>query len=715
MCVKIATKMAATIKCDIFDLPDANERFASVTSSSVAFRHPTVRYNLAFGWIWHALLGVYPTKLDFHAYVMSHGLDPLPTINSVQAFIQAHMGVYVTVPQTDAMHLDAQLREFVHRMGQEPEAVHNQILLKWWDRYVGPHTIIEMDPMLFKMSLENAYTDILLKHSRTAGMLKQNCDSIVDLFDLSGHVVHKHKLLHHNKLNGTYHDLKRSNGLFNTWKGKLCLEEALRFCISQDRQLTSDIVGSTMVFLDSRKDPQDMVADAKPLLDACDATSAKPVVVVTHADLNLSLQDQDYGLVHLRLPPVFGFAIHYVPRICSKFVWWCCSDIGSHEVPVGKSSSRTCNIAYVLGGNAAALDSQGIADTYDRIIVDAVIDVPLAKASPTTYVIPRGVVDAPPDKTGTHGYVHACLHSKELQDFFWQTHLKLPCPMRARSVGDVAGERAGKTLLFLQFLFMYCIMKSHDIEKRANEPMTGRKCCMLLVDNRPSMMSVLSALVTSINLSKEQGWDVTVVCTKSSDDFFRTWMPKAWNVNVHVLESKDYPSRKFDIQSYSDLLKSASFWKSYVPHKTCLLIQDDGMLVRPGVERFLEWDYVGAPWTRHAINDFMKDYCNPDFVGNGGLSLRNARVMEAVCSAHEKDAFRLFSHIPQRLPEDVFFSLYCHKDGHKVCPREAATTFAMEQVECMDALGFHKFWPYMDTVTVLAYFEGVLGCRMVSR
>jgi hypothetical protein len=167
------------------------------------------------------------------------------------------------------------------------------------------------------------------------------------------------------------------------------------------------------------------------------------------------------------------------------------------------------------------------------------------------------------------------------------------------------------------------------------------------------------------------------------------------------------------VKHYSELLKCASFWKD-LPYKACLLVQDDGLLVRPGVERFLEYDYVGAPWAVVG-NQYMEPFSNREWVGNGGLSLRNCRVMEAVCSAHERDTNRLFAHLPQVLPEDVYFSHYSHKDGHKVCPNKIAQTFAMEQVEDMTAIGFHKFWAYHSVDLVLAYFEGVLGCKMVSR
>jgi hypothetical protein len=141
-------------------------------------------------------------------------------------------------------------------------------------------------------------------------------------------------------------------------------------------------------------------------------------------------------------------------------------------------------------------------------------------------VIPNGVIDAPPAVASNciqRGYVYACLHSREMLLMLWRSHLRLPCPLRAKDVGDAASERAGGLLLYLQFLVMYAIMRSEDIESRARESLVSlpsgahhaAQNCLLIVDNRPSMLSLLALLVTSINLAPGH-WEVCVVCTKGS-------------------------------------------------------------------------------------------------------------------------------------------------------------------------------------------------------
>ena len=137
------------------------------------------------------------------------------------------------------------------------------------------------------------------------------------------------------------------------------------------------------------------------------------------------------------------------------------------------------------------------------------------------------------------------------------------------------------------------------------------------------------------------------------------------------------------------------------------------MLVRGGVERFMEFDYVGAPWIRNPSNNFLLASSIPLLVGNGGLSLRSCRVMEKVCKDHAAESKELFSILPQQVPEDVFFSRFVYKDGYKVCGEEEAKEFATEQVINVNSVGFHKFWPYHMAPAVLEFFEEVLKMKMV--
>ena len=84
-----------------------------------------------------------------------------------------------------------------------------------------------------------------------------------------------------------------------------------------------------------------------------------------------------------------------------------------------------------------------------------------------------------------------------------------------------------------------------------------------------------------------------------------------------------------------------------------LIIQADGIVVRPGLERFLGmYDYVGAPWPGHM--KWFDWFPYPQYaIGNGGLCLRSRAICQAASEAYR----RVFRHLPYSwfLCDDVFY------------------------------------------------------------
>ena len=99
---------------------------------------------------------------------------------------------------------------------------------------------------------------------------------------------------------------------------------------------------------------------------------------------------------------------------------------------------------------------------------------------------------------------------------------------------------------------------------------------------------------------------------------------KAALVNV---KNVDYVQVNADIRSVHDfnrLMKEESFWQPFRNHKV-LIFQSDSFMLRPGMDSFLKFDYIGAPW--HLIyNERVVKYVEKGYlknaVGNGGFSLR---------------------------------------------------------------------------------------------
>lgn len=127
---------------------------------------------------------------------------------------------------------------------------------------------------------------------------------------------------------------------------------------------------------------------------------------------------------------------------------------------------------------------------------------------------------------------------------------------------------------------------------------------------------------------------------------------------------------KFIVQRLSELIQT-----EYV-----LICQADGFGRHKHLwtDEFLEFDYVGAPWENSEV-------------GNGGLSLRSKRFLEASLLQGEPD-----------LPEDSFLCQYRRKQmmamGIRFAPLEIAQRFSYEHPVAghpwnqQDSWGTHGKW-----------------------
>ena len=115
----------------------------------------------------------------------------------------------------------------------------------------------------------------------------------------------------------------------------------------------------------------------------------------------------------------------------------------------------------------------------------------------------------------------------------------------------------------------------------------------------------------------------------------------------------------------------------YVQTSHLLVVQWDGFVDRPAywTDQFLEYDYIGPPWYRKG---------HPCGVGNGGFSLRSARLLKAL-SVFEFDP---------AVPEDVaicvdFRPRLEDEMGIRFAPLDVAQRFGCEYGGYKPSFGFH--------------------------
>eukprot|EP00607_Mallomonas_marina_P000550 CAMPEP_0182426812 /NCGR_PEP_ID=MMETSP1167-20130531/13327_1 /TAXON_ID=2988 /ORGANISM="Mallomonas Sp, Strain CCMP3275" /LENGTH=378 /DNA_ID=CAMNT_0024608515 /DNA_START=341 /DNA_END=1477 /DNA_ORIENTATION=+ len=119
--------------------------------------------------------------------------------------------------------------------------------------------------------------------------------------------------------------------------------------------------------------------------------------------------------------------------------------------------------------------------------------------------------------------------------------------------------------------------------------------------------------------------------------------------------------------SYNRLLLSESFWSglSEVADKV-LIFQTDSMLLRSGMNKFIKYEYLGAPWRLDLPFVVQKGVVNG--IGNGGFTFRDVKLMLSVLWTKEKFMFS----------EDVEFAKRAEKLCENFPTRAVAYSFAVE-------------------------------------
>lgn len=188
---------------------------------------------------------------------------------------------------------------------------------------------------------------------------------------------------------------------------------------------------------------------------------------------------------------------------------------------------------------------------------------------------------------------------------------------------------------------------------------------VLLIETRPEV-NLQEVADRHMNFLPES-WGLTIIGSKENEQ-----VPCGAMNRIHV-NVKD-----FTVGILNKWLTSPYFW-SLIPHEKILVIQPDSQLLRKGIEEFLEWDYIGAPWKLS------------HFGGNGGLSLRTVEVMKTICEKNIYGGEGVHGN------EDIFFSNIMNQHGiGKLAPRYICEKFSCESIFKLGTLGEHAANKYVS-------------------
>jgi hypothetical protein len=199
-----------------------------------------------------------------------------------------------------------------------------------------------------------------------------------------------------------------------------------------------------------------------------------------------------------------------------------------------------------------------------------------------------------------------------------------------------------------------------------------RDKCAVIVEARPHPH--LGYVMRNVMHFLDDSWGLCVVHGGENRTFVEE-LVRGWG-DVMLI---DAGVASIDTEGFNELLTRPSFWEQ-LPSETILMFQTDSILRRRGIDAFLEFDYVGAPWM-HAL--LSRDDTGP--VGNGGLSLRKKRAMLEILARHEREP---------DLQEDQYFSRWLYRDGYRMPSLTTASLFSTETIFQPESLGLHKAWLY---------------------
>jgi hypothetical protein len=181
----------------------------------------------------------------------------------------------------------------------------------------------------------------------------------------------------------------------------------------------------------------------------------------------------------------------------------------------------------------------------------------------------------------------------------------------------------------------------------------------------PKMLSIIKNHLYFLNNNNSNiKWGLQVFHGVDNKDFIYDILKDIKNVDFVNTGVKDFTKIE-----YNQYMKSHEFW-SQVKGKKTLTFQTDTLLLRHGVDDFLKYDYIGAPWIKPK---------EKRFIGNGGLSLRTKDVMLDISDKHKDYEPRW---------EDIFFVKWLN--DNQLPDIETAMRFSVENLFHPQPFGLHN-------------------------
>lgn len=185
---------------------------------------------------------------------------------------------------------------------------------------------------------------------------------------------------------------------------------------------------------------------------------------------------------------------------------------------------------------------------------------------------------------------------------------------------------------------------------------------------------------------KLPGFRIVFIAPVDIDD---SYYAKRWE-GISIIKFDTWSADS--LNDYNRLLMTPEFYNRFSDYEYMFILQLDGWLIKGEEElkRFLQmgFDYIGAPWRDGGYRYYKRVIRGANYirflryftgeticrVGNGGVSLRRVKRMEAFFRAYEKEK------VNWEKAEDIFISFYGQKRKFRlrIPPVETAKEFSLE-------------------------------------
>jgi len=253
--------------------------------------------------------------------------------------------------------------------------------------------------------------------------------------------------------------------------------------------------------------------------------------------------------------------------------------------------------------------------------------------------------------------------------------------------------------------------------QQSPRPVTNHQWNCILVDDRPTRQT-RTCILNTLLMTRLQGL-ITVYTPPEQVEAFRELIAPFSNFASIQALSGEQASNSLSKDAYNKILKQSGFWEA-VKGDRVLIFQPDSLLIEPLELASLRYDYAGSPWKKgrtisceFPVYDPLHQWIgtswsnqalcgdSPDTTtnGNGGLSIRNPKLMHAICAAHSQNS-------PDNEPEDVFFARHIYSGNYKAnLPSLAQLNRLFSESTYNDCSGFHASWYYLEASEQAKLYE----------